>query len=104
MPRTKPVSALLDPVLADPERREDVLRHKRAIEIALRLGKLREDCGTTQAQVARAMNVSQPNISRIEHEEDIYLSTLREYVAALGGELEINVIFPDRKVRLEPAG
>jgi DNA-binding XRE family transcriptional regulator len=104
MPRAKPVSVLLDPVLADPDRREEVLRQKRSIEIALRLGKLREECCTTQTQVAQAMNVSQPNISRIEHEEDIYLSTLREYVEALGGELEINVVFPDRKVRLEPAG
>jgi predicted transcriptional regulator len=76
----------------------------RAIETAMALGRLREDCKATQKDVAEAMNVSQPNISRIEHEEDIYLSTLREYVEALGGQLEINAVFPDRKVQLEPIG
>ena len=99
-----PYSELRDKLQVTPARKLRSEQRKRAIETALRLGRLREDCGTTQAEVAQAMNVSQPNISRIEHEDDIYLSTLREYVEALGGELEINVVFPDRKVRLEPAG
>lgn len=99
-----PYSELREKLQMTPERELRSEQRMRAIETALLLGKLREECGTTQAELAQAMNVSQPNISRIEHEEDIYLSTLREYVAALGGELEINVVFPDRKVRLEPAG
>jgi hypothetical protein len=54
----------------------------------------------TQQGVARVLNVFQANVSRIEHEEDVYLSTLRAYVAALGGELQINAVFPDGKVTL----
>jgi hypothetical protein len=42
-------------------------------------------------------------VSKIEHQEDIYLSTLREYVEAIGGELEIKVVFPDETVSLVPA-
>jgi hypothetical protein len=95
MPGRRPFSELLEGIQSDPERWHQTLQCKRAIEVSLALGRLL-DCNVADAGC-------QPNISRIEHEEDIYLSTLREYVAALGGELEINVVFPDRKVRLEPA-
>ena len=48
-------------------------------------------------------------MSRIEHEEDVYLSTLRNYVEALGRRLEIAAVFPDQVLRLgatvaEPTG
>ncbi len=53
--------------------------------------------------MAEILGVTQANISRIEHEEDLYLSTLRGYLAALGAELEVNAVFPDGKVTLVPA-
>ena len=74
------------------------------MEDALALAELRSRCGLTQTAVAETLGVTQANISRIEHEEDLYLSTLRSYVAALGGELEVNAVFPDGKVALVPAG
>jgi transcriptional regulator with XRE-family HTH domain len=70
---------------------------------ALALAELRSQRGVTQQDVAGKLRVTQANISRIEHEEDLYLSTLRGYVAALGGELEVNAVFPDGKVALVPA-
>jgi transcriptional regulator with XRE-family HTH domain len=70
------------------------------MEDVLALAELRQACGTTQREVAESLNVSQANVSRIEHEEDLYLSTLRGYVAALGGELELRAVFPDRTVTL----
>lgn len=48
------------------------------------------------------MHVSQANVSRVEHQEDLYLSTLREYVAALGGELELTAVFPESRVTFTP--
>ena len=51
-------------------------------------------------QIAEAWDVTQANVSQIEHTPDVYLSTLRNYVAALGGCLEINAVFPDQTVRL----
>ena len=53
--------------------------------------------------MAETLGVTQAKISRIEHEEDLYLSTLRGYIMALGGELEIHAVFPDGKVALIPA-
>jgi hypothetical protein len=43
--------------------------------------------------VAGGLGISQANVTRIEHEEDLYLSTLRSYVEALGGRLEVNAAF-----------
>ncbi|MCA9878597.1 MAG: XRE family transcriptional regulator [Thermomicrobiales bacterium] len=62
---------------------------------SLALAELRQSQGLTQREVAETLGVSQANISRIEHEEDVYLSTLRSYAEALGGRLEINVVFPE---------
>jgi DNA-binding XRE family transcriptional regulator len=104
MTKTRPFEELEAEVLADPVRRAQVATYKRAMEDALALAELRAQRGLTQAAVANALGVTQANISRIEHEEDLYLSTLRGYLAALGGELEINAVFPDGKVTLVPAG
>lgn len=103
MPKTKPFAELAAKVKADPVRRARIEVEKRAIEDALALAELRAQRGVTQREVAHSLSVSQANISRIEHEEDLYLSTLRGYVAALGGELEVNAVFPDGKFILEPA-
>ena len=95
-------SELREPILANPERRARVEMYRRAMETALRLAALRESRQATQQQVADALDVSQANISRIEHQDDLYLSTLSSYVAALGGRLEVNAVFPDETVALLP--
>jgi len=73
---------------------------RRARRDALALAELRESCGKTQTQVAQTLDVSQPSISQVEHKEDLYVSTLRDYVEALGGRLEITAVFPDKAVSL----
>jgi transcriptional regulator with XRE-family HTH domain len=102
MTKTKPFSSLAERIKADPVRREGMEEHRRAMSDALALAKLREERGLTQTAVAAGMKVSQRNVSRIEHEEDVYLSTLRGYVAALGGRLEVNAVFPDHVYALVP--
>ena len=54
----------------------------------------------TQAKLAEASGVNQGEVSKIEHRTDLYLSTLAEYVKALGGRLEIRAVFTDREVRI----
>lgn len=69
------------------------------------LGELRESHGATQVQVAGRMGVNQGNVSRLERRDDLYVSTLREYVRALGGELRLVVHFDDGdEVLIEPKG
>jgi DNA-binding XRE family transcriptional regulator len=90
-----PVRDLFAPVNANPARRERVQSIKRAVVDSLALAELRQSQGKTQREVAETLGVSQANVSRIEHEEDVYLSTLRSYAEALGGRLEVNVVFPE---------
>jgi transcriptional regulator with XRE-family HTH domain len=59
------------------------------------LGELRRARALTQTQLARSLAVSQAQVSRIESQADVYLSTLRSYVEAMGGELALRVTFED---------
>lgn len=72
--------------------------YKRLMDAEIRLGELRQRRGISQATIADALAVSQPNVSRIEQEDDVYLSTLARYVAALGGQLQIVAVFPDETI------
>lgn len=44
--------------------------------------------------------MTQENVSRIEHAEDAYLSTLERYVRVIAGRLELNAVFPDKVIPL----
>jgi transcriptional regulator with XRE-family HTH domain len=49
------------------------------------LRELRKIAGKAQAEIAMALNIKQPSVSKIEKQTDMYLSTLRSYVEAIGG-------------------
>ena len=87
---------LRERVVADPEPREKIEEIGRTYNAVLALADLRESLGFTQAEIAEMLKVSQPNISKLEGKNDLRLSTLGGYVAALGGRLEVRAIFPDR--------
>lgn len=86
--------------LADPKRRAEIEKEQDAMRSAVRLAELRETRDRTQVQLAELLGVSQANISRIEHGDNLYLRTLADYVGALGGRLEISVVFDDDVVPL----
>jgi DNA-binding XRE family transcriptional regulator len=81
--------------ITTPEAEARMARLGAIMELEERLYALRERQGVTQTELARRLEVSQANVSRIEHETDLKLSTLRGYVEALGGELELHAVFPD---------
>jgi len=58
----------------------------------------------TQQQLADLMAVRQASISKLERQDDILVSTLRRYVEALGGQLEVRARFPDHGVVLSRYG
>jgi transcriptional regulator with XRE-family HTH domain len=67
---------------------------------AMALAEIRKAVGMTQAELAESLDVAQGSVSKVENQADMYLSTLRKYVHALGGELRLTAEFPDGR-RLE---
>ncbi len=61
------------------------------------LAELRQLSGKAQAEVAAALNIKQPSVSKIEKQTDMYLSTLQDYVKAVGGELDLVVRLPKHR-------
>jgi DNA-binding XRE family transcriptional regulator len=82
----------------DPDWETNVSERKQAIEDALALAELRQARHLTQIQLAEVLGISQGNVSRLEGRSDIYLSTLRSYIEALGGHLEIAAVFDDERL------
>ena len=70
----------------------------------LTLRQLRQGLELTQIQVAEAADMTQSELSRIESRADHRISTLRRYVEALGGELEITFVVGKRRVKLTDVG
>jgi DNA-binding XRE family transcriptional regulator len=83
-----------------PADRERIDAHKRALALQVGLHELRERRCATQQTIASALGTSRPNISRIESEDDVLLSTLTRYVEALGGRVSIQAVFDDERVEL----
>ena len=77
-----------------PNDQEDMAAEsRRALRDALGLARIRTDRQVTQVELAARLDRSQGNVSELERRSDVYLSSLREYVEALGGELEVTAVF-----------
>jgi DNA-binding XRE family transcriptional regulator len=79
------------------ERRDRVeARYRELKDEVESLRQLRKVAGKAQADIAAALHIKQPSVSKIENQADMYLSTLRSYIEAIGGELELIVRLPSR--------
>ena len=72
----------------------------RAELVELTLRDLREQAGKTQGDLVELTEMTQAELSRFERRDDRKLSTLRRYVEALGGELEVVATFGKKRVKL----
>ncbi len=77
-----------------------VARVREQMEAELRLAALRKRRKASQATLAKKLAVSQSNISQLERGGDPKLSTVADYVGALGGKLEIIAVFDDERVTI----
>ena len=71
-------------------------RSQELIAREMTLRELRKSLGLRQEDLARILGKGQDEISRLENRTDWLLSTLRTYVEAMGGNLQLTAIFPDR--------
>lgn len=90
----------LQAAMSEPRRRR---AHERAQDMlrAMPLQELRRARELTQQAIARALGSNQAAVSKLEQRTDMYVSSLRGYIEALGGELEIVARFPDGVVRIK---
>lgn len=65
------------------------------------IAEVRQARRMTQVRLAEVLGVNQGAISKLEKRSDMYLSTLRSYIEAMGGQLEIRAVFPDGEIMLE---
>ncbi len=78
-----------------PESEARVAELKASMRASMTLAELRRARSLTQAQVGEALQMPQGAVSRLEHQADMYLSTLGRFVEAMGGKLELRAVFPD---------
>jgi DNA-binding transcriptional regulator YiaG len=92
-----------------PEARIRAKARARAMLTEMHLQELRRARQLSQEELGDRLGASQPEVSKMESRADMYVSTIRRYIEAMGGELDIIARFPDGSIRinqfhdLEPA-
>ncbi len=88
-------SELRDQVLARPGATDRLAQARIATLEEIRLYELRHAEAVSQAELAGRLDVTQSAVSKLEHADDVRVSTLRQYLDALGARLELVAVFDD---------
>jgi len=83
-----------------PRSRENADRMAAEMIEAMPLDELRQARGLSQKMLAEVLHVQQPSIAKLEKRTDMYLSTLRSHIEAMGGQLDVIARFPEGSVRI----
>ena len=94
----KKFSALVAKMSPESRARSDALYQQLRAEMPLQ--ELRRALDLTQQQVAASLGINQVAVSKMEGQTDMYVSTLRRFVEAMGGELRIVAHFPQGAVEI----
>ena len=84
-----------------PESRERVDTLYQRLRSEMPLHELRQAQQLSQDTLAKTLHINQAAVSKMERRTDMYISTLRNYIRAMGGELEIIATFPEGQVKIE---
>jgi DNA-binding Xre family transcriptional regulator len=101
MARTK-FSELRKQVEERPGAKERIAARRAEALEEIRLYELRHAEAVSQAELAGRLDVTQGAISKLEHAEDVRISTLRQYLEALGARLELIAVFDEEEERRVP--
>ena len=83
-----------------PERRARIDIAVKAALAEMPLNELRNARGLSQKMLAESLHIQQPAVAKLEKRTDMYISTLRSHIRAMGGELEVIARFPDGAVSI----
>ena len=93
-----PFSELTGNFTLERRRRIDDLKTELLAEMPMH--ELRRARALTQRDMAKMLNVNQPAVSKLEQRADVYVSSLRSYIEAVGGKLKIVAEFPQGEVAI----
>jgi transcriptional regulator with XRE-family HTH domain len=83
-----------------PEAQEFAAQRKLELIKEMPLRELRQALSFSQEDIATILEINQSSVSKIERETDMYISTLRRFVQAMGGSLELVAKFPEGEVKI----
>lgn len=83
-----------------PESRARVEAKAQELLAEMPLNELRQARGLSQKALAEVLHVQQPAIAKMEKRIDMYISTLRSHIEAMGGQLDVVARFPDGSVKI----
>jgi DNA-binding XRE family transcriptional regulator len=84
-----------------PEQEEATRQYVKSVVEAVTLNQLREARSLTQTNLASVLGINQGSVSKMEKRTDMYISTLRSFIQAMGGQLQIKAVFPEGEVEIE---
>lgn len=87
-----------------PKRQKRIAEGTAKLLAEMPLHELRRARELSQEQLAETLGEKQPSISKLEQRTDMYISTLRRYIRAMGGDLDIVARFPEGNVRISQFG
>ena len=87
-----------------PEEEAEIKQWVEAEIAKMPIAEVRQARQMTQVRLAEVLGVNQGAVSKLERRSDMYLSTLRSYIEAMGGQLEIRAVFPDGEIMIEQFG
>ena len=96
--KTHSYSGLREKMTPDQRRRSEASARQMMADMLL--AEIRREAGLTQDELAAAMGIRQPSLSKLESQSDMQISTLQRLVRALGGELEIIAHMPRADIRI----
>ncbi len=84
-----------------PEAEERIQRGVKEAAAVMTLHQLREARSLTQVNLAKVLQINQGAVSKMEKRADMYVSTLRNFIQAMGGQLQVKAIFPEGEVQID---
>lgn len=87
-----------------PESKARAEKKTQQMLVEMPMHELRHAKEMTQEQLAKNLKTKQASVSKVERRTDMYISTLRSYIEAMGGELQIVAHFPDGDVMINQFG
>jgi DNA-binding XRE family transcriptional regulator len=84
-----------------PEAEERIRQGVKEAAVVMTLHQLREARSLTQVNLARVLEINQGSLSKMEKRTDMYVSSLRNFIQAMGGQLQVRAIFPEGEVQID---